>query len=54
MEPTEYTMSNQELFFLVAQACWDTFLLFLFSLFITTLFAYAYVGFRHITRSNQG
>ena len=48
-------MSDQDLFFLIAQACWDTFLIFLFALFVSTLIAYAYIGYQHINNQiNKG
>ena len=49
---TEYTLSNQELFFIVAQTVWDTFLIFLLSVAISYLFAFIYVSIQHY--SNQG
>ena len=50
---TEYTLSNQELFFIVAQTVWDTFLIFLFSLGLSYLFALFYTIIQHHTNKGK-
>ena len=52
MEPVEYTLSNQELFFIVAQTVWDVFLLFLFSVAVSFLVAFIYVTYQQLTNPN--
>ena len=46
---TEYTLSNQELFFIVAQTVWDVFLIFLLSVGLSYLFALIYLTYQHLT-----
>ena len=52
METTEYTLTSQELFFIVAQAVWDVFLMFLFAVALSTLIAFIYVTFQQLTNPN--
>jgi len=52
MEPVEYTLSNQELFFIVAQTVWDMFLISLFAVAASFLTAFIYVTYQQLTNPN--
>ena len=54
METIEYTVSNQELFFIVAQTVWDTFLLLLLSIIISVPVAYVWALIETNKQSNRG
>ena len=53
METTEYTLSNQELFFIVAQTVWDLFLVSLFAVACSFLIAFIYVSFQQLTQGHS-
>ena len=52
MEP-EYALSNQELFFIVAQTVWDVFLMFLLSVAISFTVAFIYVAYLKVTNQHN-
>ena len=54
METVEYTVTNQELFFIVAQTVWDCFLLLLLSIIISIPVAYVWAIIETSKQSNQG
>ena len=54
METIEYTVTNQELFFIVAQTIWDCFLLLLLSIIVSVPIAYIWALIETRNHSNQG
>ena len=54
MDPVEYTLTNQELFFIVAQTFYDLFLCLVFSIIISIPIAYVWAVIETNKQSNQG
>jgi len=52
MDTVQYSLTNQELFFIVAQCCWDTFLILILATIITLPIAFL-LAFIEL-KSNQG